>query len=231
MVFAFFGYNESFADEHGLDAFKKNLSEFVQEIRASDSTGKSSRRLVLFSPIAYENLGDPLLPQGDELNRRLLAYTQAMASVAQELDVPYVDLFQPTAELFQRSSVPHTLNGIHLNDVGNRKLAKFVDDALFADADALQDGTLTTIRDAVRDKNFFWFQRYRTTDGYAIFGDRKTTGGSLWTPDNEEVMQREMEVLDAMTANRDQKIWAVAQGKNFTGRRLQHPAPDSGRLE
>ena len=33
-------------------------------------------------------------------------------------------------------------------------------------------------------------------------------------------MQREMEVLDVMTANRDKRIWAVAQGKDLQGRRL-----------
>ena len=215
VVFAFFGWNESFRDEAGLEAFKKDLTEFVDQTRAADDKGTPTRRLVLFSPIAYENHGDPLLPQGDKLNRRLLAYTQAMAEVARKLEVPFVDLFHPTREVFRRTTDSLTMNGIHLNDAGNRKVAEIVD-GMFSRADALNPATLTKIRDAVRDKNFFWFQRYRTTDGYSIFGDRKTTGGSLWTPDNEEVMEREMEVLDAMTANRDQQIWAVAQGKEFT---------------
>src|SRR5262249_24911380 len=33
---------------------------------------------------------------------------------------------------------------------------------------------------------------------------------------NRVVMQREMEVLDVMTGNRDKHIWAVAQGRDFT---------------
>ena len=220
VVFAFFGWNESFGDEQGLEAFKKNLVEFVRQTRASDSEGTPTRRVILFSPIAYEpitdeNPGNPLLPQGDALNQRLLAYTEAMAEVAEELAVPFVDLFHPTQKLFPQISAPLTTNGIHLNDAGNRKVAKIVN-ARLGKATELNPATLTKICEAVRDKNFFWFQRYRTTDGYSIFGGRKTTGGSLWTPDNEEVMEREMEVLDAMTANRDQKIWAIAQGRDFT---------------
>ena len=215
VVFAFFGWNESFQDEQGLADFKKNLTDFVHQTRASDNNGTPTRRVVLFSPIAYENINDPLLPQGDTLNQRLLAYTQAMADVAEKLAVPFVDLFHPTLSIYPSSSSPLTTNGIHLNDAGNREIAKIVDARLGKTA-VLNPTTLNKIRNAVQDKNFFWFQRYRTTDGYSIFGDRKTTGGSLWTPDNEEVMDREMEVLDAMTANRDQKIWAIAAGKSYT---------------
>ncbi len=215
VVFGFFGWNESFRDEAGLEKFKRDLAKFASKIRSPDSEGSPARRLVLFSPIAYENIGDRLLPQGDKLNRRLLAYTKAMAEVAEKLDVPFVDLFHPTQELYQRTSDSLTVNGIHLNDAGNRSLAEIIDQALFPNTDDLIDDELLKICYAVREKNFLWFQRYRTTDGYSIFGDRKTTGGSLWTPDNEAVMEREMEVLDVMTANRDQRIWATVQRKEF----------------
>ena len=70
------------------------------------------------------------------------------------------------------------------------------------------------LRQAVLDKNFYWFNRYRTVDGYSIFGGRADlsfTDGQT----NRVVAQREMEVLDVMTANRDKRIWAVAQGKDL----------------
>ncbi len=72
---------------------------------------------------------------------------------------------------------------------------------------------LEKIRDAVLDKNFYWFNRYRTTDGYSIYGGRadlQFVDGQT----NRVVMQREMEVLDVMTANRDPRIWAVARASN-----------------
>ena len=63
---------------------------------------------------------------------------------------------------------------------------------------------LEKLRQAVLDKNFYWFNRYRTVDGYSIYGGRadlKFVDGQT----NREVMQREMEVLDVMTANRDKR--------------------------
>ena len=215
VVFAFFGYNESFRDEAGLGQFKKDLVEFVKKTRAPDDDGKSTRRVVLFSPIGYEDLGDRLLPSGEELNRRLLTFTRAMNEVATELQVPFVNLYQPSLESYAASNAPLTINGVHLNEAGNREIASIAGRGLFGEVDA-NDAYLQQLRAAVLDKNFHWFQRYRTTDGYAIFGGRRGTGGSQWTPTNEPVMKREMEVLDVMTANRDQKIWAAAQSKGFT---------------
>src|SRR5438477_9668135 len=82
VVFAFFGYNESFAGQAGLDKFKKDLDAFVKHALAQKYNGKSAPRLVLFSPIAHEDLKDPNLPDGRENNQRLELYTKAMAEVA-----------------------------------------------------------------------------------------------------------------------------------------------------
>ena len=43
-------------------------------------------------------------------------------------------------------------------------------------------------------------------------------------PTNYEVLQREIAMLDHMTANRDRRIWAVARGCRSQGRRLGHAA-------
>src|SRR5581483_2818966 len=54
-------------------------------------------------------------------------------------------------------------------------------------------------------------QRYRATDGYSTFGGRawlKFVGGQT----NYEVVQRELEDIDIMVANRDKVIWQVAKG-------------------
>ena len=61
------------------------------------------------------------------------------------------------------------------------------------------------------EKNLYWFNRHRTVDGYSIYGGRADlhfVAGQT----NRVVMQRETEVLDVMTANRDRRIWAVVQG-------------------
>jgi putative heme-binding domain-containing protein len=217
VVFAFFGYNESFKGKSGLPAFKKDLENFIAHTLAQKYNGKSAPRLVLFSPIAHENLHDRNLPNGNENNVHLELYTEAMAEVAKAHKIPFVDLFTPTKKLYAAAKTPLTINGIHLTPDGNRQLAELIDGALFTDKPAGDRSAkaLEALRQAILDKDFHWFERYRTTDGYSIYGGRSGlafVGGQT----NRVVAQREMEVLDIMTANRDKRIWAVAQGKEYT---------------
>ncbi len=214
VIFAFFGYNESFGDTQGLPKFKADLDNFISRTLSRRYNGKSAPRLVLFSPIAHEKLEDPNLPDPSENNRRLTLYTQAMSEVAAKHKVPFVDLYTPTKALYARQKGPFTINGIHLNERGNREVAGFIDTALFGQlATPRDEKLLEQVRQAVVQKNFTWFQRYRTTDGYSIYGGRadlRFVRGQT----NREVAQREMEILDVMTANRDQFIWGVAKGEN-----------------
>ena len=97
VVFAFFGYNESFDGQAGLDTFRRNLTQFITDTRSStNTTARLPPRIVLFSPIAHENLRDPNLPSGSQNNERLAMYTAAMAEVAKSQGVTFVDLFVPT---------------------------------------------------------------------------------------------------------------------------------------
>jgi putative heme-binding domain-containing protein len=213
VVLAFFGYNESFAGEKGLPKFKRDLDTFVQHTLAQKYNGKSAPRLVLFSPVAHENLHDRNLPDGSENNRRLEKYTAAIAEVAKAHKVRFVDLFHPTRDLYPKSKKPWTINGVHLNAHGNHQLARLIDKALFPKAPGPKRDpkAMEKLRRAVLDKDFYWFNRYRTVDGYNVFGGR----ADLRYVDgisNRTVMQREMQVLDVMTANRDKRVWAVARG-------------------
>lgn len=215
VVFAFFGYNESFGGSAGLNKFAQELNSFIQHTLDKKYNEKNPPKLVLFSPIAHENLKDRNLSDGVDNNKRIELYTAAMADVAKSKGIVFVDLFRPTREQYGKSSQPLTINGIHLNENGNRFVAETIDNALFSNAPAAKRETeaMEKLRQAVLDKNFFWFNRYRTTDGYSIYGGRadlKFVEGQT----NRVVMQREMEVLDVMTANRDQRIWAVAQGRD-----------------
>jgi putative heme-binding domain-containing protein len=215
VVFAFFGYNESFGGKEGLGKFKKDLEKFIKDTRSQKYNGRSAPQLVLFSPIAHEDLKDRNLPDGRANNERLALYTAAMAEVARANNVRFVDLFAPSQELYRTAPRPLTINGIHLTERGDQLLAAIIDRALFGEPPAPRDpARLEKIRQAVLDKNFYWFNRYRTVDGYSIYGGRadlRFVNGQT----NRVVMQREMEVLDVMTANRDLRIWAVARGKDL----------------
>ena len=100
VVFAFFGYNESFAGAAGLPAYEKSLATMIHDLRAAKPNGESIPRIVIFSPIAHENLNDPNLPDGIEHNKQLALYTAAMQKVAQHEGVAFVDLFGPTKRLY-----------------------------------------------------------------------------------------------------------------------------------
>jgi putative heme-binding domain-containing protein len=215
VIFAFFGYNESFAGEAGLPKFKQDLESFIKHTLAQRYNGKSAPHLVLFGPIAHEYVKDPNLPDGAENTARLKLYSQAMAEVARAQHVPFVDLFGPSQTLYAKADKPLTINGVHLNENGDRQIAEVIDAALFGEAGAKRDAReLEQVRTAVNDKNFYWFNRYRTVDGYSTYGDRaflKFTNGQS----NYEVVQRELEALDVMTSNRDKVVWAAAQGREL----------------
>jgi putative heme-binding domain-containing protein len=213
VVFAFFGYNESFAGAAGLDKFKKDLKDFIEHTLAQKYNGKSAPRLVLFSPIAHEDLKSPNLPDGQENNKRLEMYTAAMADVARANGVLFVDLFHPTRELYGKADKPLTINGVHLNEKGNEAVARIIDGALFAGAtEPKRDPqAMEKLRQAVLDKNFYWFNRYRVVDGFNVYGGRAFEKYAD-KQSNYEDQQRELEILDVMTANRDKRVWAVARG-------------------
>ena len=213
VIFAFFGANESYAGEAGLAKFKADLAAYVRHLRGQKYNGKDAPLVVLFTPIAHEGPRGRDLPDEVASNARLATYSAAIAEVAWANGVQVVDLFTPTAARYPRAKEPLTINGIHLTPEGDRLVAEVIDQALFPDPPkpALTEKGLEKIRQAVLDKNFTWYNRYRTVDGYSMFGERaflKFTDGQT----NFEVAQRELEVLDVMTANRDARIWAVAKG-------------------
>ena len=130
VIIACFGMGESFAGESGLAEFKNQLNAFITSHRARKYNGKSAVRLVLVSPIAYENLG-ARTPRWQERNRDIAAYTQLMNETAANAGVPFIDLHGPTAELMKGKNTPKlTDNGINLNDYGYWCVSRALADAL-----------------------------------------------------------------------------------------------------
>ena len=212
VIFAMFGYNESYDGEPA--QFGVALTEWIDRTSAQDYSGKGAPRIVLFSPIAHENLNDSNLPDGRDNNARLAAYTEAMGAVAEEKNVRYFDLFGPSQKLYADALSPLTINGVHLNGNGNRQVAEIIVESLLGRPPAVDMATLESVRAAVLDKNWHWFNRYRATDGNDVWGTRSIlefTAGQT----NFEVLQNELVQLDYMTANRDRVIWAAAAGESI----------------
>ena len=225
VVFAFFGYNDSF--DRKPDEYKAQLIEFVRRTRGAKSDGGPFPRIVLFSPIAVEDTRNANLPNGLGQNTRLAGYTRATEAAAKEAGVAYVDLFHPTLDLYKNADQPLTINGVHLTEEGNRRLARVIAGKLTGKLTGKpvdDTASLEPLRAAVLDKNLHWWNRYRASDGNDIWGGRsglKFVDGQS----NAEVLQPELVMLDVMTANRDERVWAKAVGKDVAVDDSNVPAP------
>ena len=211
-VFVFYGYNESFQGADNASGYTAELVTLVERYRAERENANDALRFVLFSPIAFENTGDPNLPDGTQVNKNLAAYTAATRQAAEQLKCSFVDLFTPTQALFDSSSERYTLNGIHLNANGYKELSKVISKALLGRAGSTDN--LEKVYAAIEDKNWHWHNRYRATDGNDIWGSRAKLS-FVDGQTNSDVLLRELEQLDVMTANRDAAIWAAAAGREL----------------
>lgn len=211
VILAFFGYNESLKGEAGLEGFKNDLAANIDGMLAQKYNGKSAPTLVYFSPIAHEDLRSPLLPNGEESNQSLAMYTKAMAEVCEAKNIRFVDLFSTSAKLYKIAQQPLTLNGIHLLDRGNQAIAKVIVQDLFQASVESNGRFLDQLREAILERNYYWFSRYRVVDGYNVYGGRSKL--AWFNQSNADVMKREMEIFDVMTANRDKAVWDAVHGK------------------
>ncbi|MEZ6060200.1 MAG: GDSL-type esterase/lipase family protein [Planctomycetaceae bacterium] len=131
VVLAFFGFNESFSGPEGLPTFEAELDAFVTHTLEQKYNGESVPRLVLVSPIAAEDTGNPHLPDASATNVNLQLYTQAMQGIADRHGVPFVDLMGPTLDLYIQHDENLTLNSVHLSEDGYKTLAPVLMHQLF----------------------------------------------------------------------------------------------------
>ena len=225
VIFAFYGFNESFKGYEGIAQFKQDLVKFLKDAADQDYGGHGAPRIVLFSPIAAERHQDSNFPDPQPINTNLQNYTAAMAEVAKANNVQFVDLFTSSQEAYKAAAAEKrslTVNGLHLTEEGEKAIAPAVFKALFGEA--APGGNLDKIHAAVLEKNEEWHSRYRTVDGYNVYGGRsrvgyvaKGTGGKEIGEKvfNSAVMQREMQQRDVMRANRDALVWPRAQGQDL----------------
>ncbi len=223
VVFGFFGYNESFDNKP--EEYQKQLVEFVKKTRGIKPNGKSFPRVVLFSPIAHEDTHNVNVPDGKAHNVQLEAYTKATEAAAKEAGVAFVDLYHPSLELFKAAKAPLTINGVHLTDEGDRQLAEVIAKALLG-KQVSSSPSMDSLREAVVEKSTKWYHRYHASDGNDVWGSRSTLAFSDGQT-NGEVLQHELSMLDVMTANRDEQVWARITGgdKKIDDSNVPRPIP------
>lgn len=229
VILGFFGANESARGAAGLDRFRSELTGWLKHVRSQDYSGKGAPRVVLFSPVLQERHPDPNFADPTPMNANLRLYAAAMAEVAKTEGVPMVDLITPSEREYAIAAgrkVALTVNGYLLTAEGDRALAPHLFERLFGKRPS--EANLEKLRAVINDKNAEWHQRYRTIDGYNVYGGRSALayqpgkGGFVSdrnAPEpyvsNFKVMQEEMAVRDVLTANHDKVVWAAAVGREI----------------
>lgn len=207
MFICFYGFNESFQGPEGLDSFKDRYRNYLTDLKKRFANSDRPLELVLVSPIAFEYSGNPLQPDGEKENQNLKLYAEAVEAIARENDARFIDLFEKTRQAFaSETGLQYTVNGVHVNEAGDRLVAQLMDQAMFDSPHpkGLDDPLVQSVRKWVNDKSWFHLQDYRMLNGWYVYGGRRT-----W---DTETFPVEYQKIRKMVAVRDRYIWDLAAG-------------------
>ena len=200
VIFAAFGFNESFAGEAGIPGFRQRLEAFLQRTKTKAFNGKTAPQIVLVSPIPNENVSG--VAAADQNNKTIARYSSVMRKVAAEQQVGFVDVDTPMRSVLSRTD-DLTINGCHLTKEGYAEFASLFFESCFGGpAASVQE----SLRLAVVDLERQFFRRYRPLNTFYYTGGRNERYGYL---DFLPAMRN----FEIMCENRDRRIWDIAHGR------------------
>ncbi|MEJ7646972.1 MAG: PVC-type heme-binding CxxCH protein [Chryseolinea sp.] len=206
IIIAFFGFNESFQGPEGLENYKGELDAFIKHSLSQKYNGKTSPKLIVISPIAFENLSDSLdLPNGEKENTNLKVYTEAMREIAAANNVPFIDAFKPSMEWYGASAKALTIDGSQLNNEGYQKFSKLLADEIFGRIDSPDETHKALVWESVMEKNWMWHNDIKIPNGVHVYGRR-------YNPFGPENYPAEINKIRELTAIRDEAIWEASKG-------------------
>jgi mono/diheme cytochrome c family protein/glucose/arabinose dehydrogenase len=206
-IVAFFGYNESFDGPSKVGNFEAELDAWVQHTLSKAYNGKTAPRVVLVSPIAYEDLSASRdLPNGQKENANLILYSAAIETVARKHSLTFIDLFSPTKTLYSKTEQPLTTGGFIPNDEGYTQIADILATGLYGHQSRVSKADPALVHQAVKDKDWFWNNDYNIVNGVHAHGQRYNPFGPQNYPD-------EIKKTREMAALRDTLIHEVAAAK------------------
>lgn len=196
-----YGMSESFDGPAGIEKFKTDLAARVDHHVNAKYNGESAPKIVLVSPIAHEDLGNPNLPTGDavkERNAAIKAYTAAMKAVAADKGATFIDLHAVKAEgQLTNNGIAPTEYGCFVYAGEMAKQLGWWDGKTAGDA-----GNTADFRQVAYDKHYHWRHRYRATNTEYVWGRRHKPFGVVNFPP-------ELLHLDSMTAAREKALWEM----------------------
>ncbi|MFY0653386.1 MAG: hypothetical protein JXQ96_15190 [Cyclobacteriaceae bacterium] len=187
-IFIAYGFNESFDDEDGIDAYGTGLTQLLEML------GRYCPELILISVVPMEKgfgIPDEHITARNEILKK---YTETTKEVATKGNFPIVDLFTPFSK-----EKGYSENGIHLSSKGYRKAAtlmaevlKFPTPAVKIDSEKAEE-----IRNTIVKKNTLFFHRWRPRNDAFVYGERK---------DEQRIAQAEPAQIDPFIEKQEEAI-------------------------
>jgi mono/diheme cytochrome c family protein/glucose/arabinose dehydrogenase len=206
-IVAFFGYNESFDGPSKVSNFEAELDAWVQHTLSKAYNGKAAPRVVLVSPVAFENQSAKRdLPTGDKENANLILYSAAVETVAKKRGLTFIDLFSPTKALYAKAQQPLTTGGFVPNEEGYKQIAEILSTGIYGHQTRVSKADPELVNAAVKQKDYFWNSDYNLVNGVHSHGQRYNPYGPQNYPD-------EVKKTREMAALRDTLVHDVATSK------------------
>jgi mono/diheme cytochrome c family protein/glucose/arabinose dehydrogenase len=201
-----FGQAEALQGSAGLAKFKSDYHRLLDEL------GRHTPRIVLLSPAGFmpsQRLPDLTNPE----HRKVLAeYATAVADIAKQRSLPYVDLTEATRKEM-------SIDGLHLSAQGLAVVGREVASTLgLPDKSQLS----TKLRAAIVEKNRLWADCWRPANWSFVYGDRISQNyGKGFGP--VPSLKENFEAYKPLVSLCDKHIQALARGEPSTA-----PAPQAG---
>ncbi|MFT7033163.1 MAG: lysophospholipase L1-like esterase [Cyclobacteriaceae bacterium] len=187
-IFIAYGFNESFDDDAGIDAYGKGLNRLLEML------GQHCPELILISALPMEKgFGIPA-EHIEARNKELKKYAETTKEVGMKGNYSFIDLFTPFSK-----ETKYTTNGIHLSVNGYRKAGEFIAQSLIFPAPVVKIDSerADQIRNTIIKKNILFFHRWRPRNDAFVYGERK---------DEQRVAQEEPAQIEPFIAKQEASI-------------------------
>ena len=164
-----YGMNEAFAGPAGLAEFRSQLGVLLDQLARLHP----GARFVLLSPTAVEAGGQGR--DAAERNRDVALYSAAIAEAASARGGLFLDLFAATQRAYAGGAGRLTGNGLHLNEAGNRAMARVIASAFVGEAALarVEPARLREVASAAGQLAHDVAEVVRPKNGILYYGQRK----------------------------------------------------------
>ena len=209
VAFVQFGRTEALTDPPA--DFRTAYKKLIEEINAA------VRRVILVTPIPFENPGAPL-PDLTRRNNQLKLITETIQGIGKEKNLLVVDLYSALENKTERT----TDDGLQLTPFGHAIVARAFAQELGLKNEVRptpkgewQNKTFETLRQAVMAKNRLWFDYWRPQNWAFLGGDRVEQPSSR---DHRDLKVRwfpaEIEKFPGLIAAEEREISKLAEQVN-----------------